>query len=84
MAPRVHPNGTSKRDLLDQYAAAYTAVNEAKRVLAENGPNARDYYVISATAFRVAVDDHADRLGRLEGIKEELIALCDAISEQKG
>jgi hypothetical protein len=81
--PTVHLNGTSQRELAEQYANAYQALNDVLQVLALSHPNARDYYVQGPDAFPRAAHEHDDRMGRLIGVRDELLALYEAVEDQK-
>ena len=52
--PRIHLNGTSKGELLDQLKAADRALGAAEEALGRAAPNARDYYVIEPNPFEQA------------------------------
>lgn len=51
--------------------------------LADNCPNARDYYVQNENAFKQATEDHVNRLERLESVHKELMELADYVCEQE-
>jgi len=78
--PTVHLNGTGRQNLIDQYADAYQALNDALQVLALSHPNARDYYVQGPDAFPRAADEHDDRMQRFTTVRDELLALYNAVA----
>lgn len=81
--PSIHLNGTSKQELLDQYTESAGAVWQAIKTLADNCPNARDYYVQSNDAIKQAIEEHINRLKRLESVHKELMELADYVCEQE-
>jgi hypothetical protein len=82
MIPTIHLNGTNKADLIEALCDAHTAVMEAQRKLANAAPNGRDYYVQSPQALYAAQDEHSARMQKLEDVKLDLEALCEAIDRQ--
>ena len=82
MIPRVHLNGTSQEELLNQLKEADRALRVAEEVLGKAMPNARDYYVISSSAATVARDQHVDRLRKIDGIRQEIQAIAIGVIHQ--
>jgi hypothetical protein len=82
MTPTIHLNGTSKGNLLHYLGEAHSAIMEAQRKLADAAPNGRDYYVQSPQALYAAQDEHSARMQKLEDVKLDLEALCEAIDRQ--
>jgi len=80
ITPSIHLNGTAASDLLDGYIKSMNAVREAISVLAENGPNARDYYPQGPGAFIQATNQHAERLEHLATVLDGLKRLADAVA----
>jgi phosphoribosylformylglycinamidine (FGAM) synthase-like enzyme len=74
--PTVHLNGTSKRALIDGYADAALAIDEAARKLAAAAPNGRDYYVQEPGAINIAMDQHEARMRKLREVRDELEAIA--------
>jgi hypothetical protein len=75
--PTVHLNGTSREALLEGYIDCVNAVRHAIEVCQKNGPNARDYYVITGSdgtvdAVSAAMTEHEARLEKLEAVLAEL------------
>ena len=68
--PSIHLNGSSRESLQNGYESAYRATSAAIEAFADNGFNARDYYVQGPEAYTQA---------RVERDKH-LTALCDALS----
>ena len=80
--PRIHLNGSSPESLLDGLLTVRSALTNALDALAENAPNARDYYPLGALAFQAAAVEHADRLARLTSVQREITALADHVMNE--
>ena len=74
--PTIHMNGTSAKDLLEQYRTAMEALSAAGDALAKCGPNGRDYYPQGPDAIGTAMDEHRSRRLRLEAIYDEITELA--------
>jgi hypothetical protein len=72
-------NGTSKKDLLEALEAAYLAIGEATKALAQTSPNGRDYYPQSPNAINKAQDEHFDRMARLISVQKELAEIAEGM-----
>lgn len=82
--PTVHLNGTSKESLLEGYETAYRALNECLDVVHKaTVPNGRDYYTQGDSAFYKAADEHGARIQKLREVQDDLLALFEAVQEQK-
>lgn len=79
MIPRVHMNGTSRNELIEQHMAALRAVQAAQVALQNACPNGRDYYVIDNTATQRAMAEHMARLGKLTDVHKELETILEGI-----
>ena len=77
--PCIHPNGTSKEDLLDGLGKTRVALCEAYQSMKRAAPNQRDYYPLGNDAFKQAVEEHMARLRRLGEIVDELDCLMRGI-----
>jgi hypothetical protein len=77
-------NGTSRGQLLDDYCNVSHALNAAMEMMIENGPNGRDYYPQSDTAFSQARKEHMDRIAKIHAIKEEIDQIAEHIADAKG
>lgn len=77
--PTIHLNGTSGPQLLDDHLAAVEALRDAWKALSAMAPNGRDYYPQGPAAISIAIDQHADRLSRLDQIKKEIEEIVLAI-----
>lgn len=83
MFPTVHLNGTSVENLIEGYEEAYTAVDDAIKVVCMNAPNARDYYVVGPEAYPVARAEHEDRVARLVAVQKELEQIVGGLWDQQ-
>jgi len=54
----------------------------ASAALAAGGPNARDYYVQGANAYRTAAAQHAARLASIDAVYRDLEKIGEAIVDQ--
>lgn len=79
VAPTVHLNGTPRERLAEGYEAAYRAVTAAIAALYACAPNGRDYYVQGPAAFGRADDEHRARIAALAQVRDDLLALYEAV-----
>ncbi len=79
--PTIHSNGTSKGSLVVALSEASNALNIAYEKLKQTAPNGRDYYPQGSVAMNTAINEHQDRMKRLDEIKGEIDALTIAIDE---
>jgi hypothetical protein len=82
IAPTIHLNGTSGRDLHHQVSEALHAARAAAAALSPSAPNARDYYVQDPEAFAIAQEQFRLRMADLGRITHELTEILDAIETQ--
>lgn len=81
IAPKVHRNGTSRKQLIEQISQANIALNEAVEAMAKMSPNARDYYLTdNYSAARYA---HVLRVEALKKVQDEIIAIGEIIADQE-
>jgi hypothetical protein len=80
--PTIHLNGTSKRELLDQYIAAIRALRSATEIMARGGPHGRDYYVQGPDAINVAIAQHKVRLQKVHAVADELEGIALEVQKQ--
>jgi hypothetical protein len=64
--PTINPNGTAPRVLLEQQVAVIEAMRCAISRLQSAAPHALDYQTAPVGAFTSAMDEHRDRLKRLD------------------
>jgi hypothetical protein len=82
--PTIHLNGTHPKDLLAGAEKVYIALQHARNQMAENGPNARDYYPQGPDVFRRVADEHAERLNLLSVMIDEYSQLQIHIMDAPG
>ncbi len=70
--PTIHLNGTPKATLVANLMEAIEAIHVAGKALAKTYPNGRDYYPQGPAAINQAMDEHAERMGRLTLTVSEL------------
>ena len=83
IAPQIHLNGDRKEELQRQLIAAADGVRHAMAALSEATPNARNYYVIGPNAYTQALEEHIARVTRLANVRQELIAMWEAIDDNQ-
>ena len=81
MIPTVHLNGTSKNELLAQVEEAQRGVSVALRAMSSAAPNGRDYYPQGPSAYAEAEREHLARVNKLVDVRQELLALYEAIAD---
>lgn len=82
IVPRVHLNGTSKKELVDQTVKACAAAEKLLSALANMAPHGRDYYVIGGGVFPEAQKQHESRRDRVHSVLAELQVLMVEIDKQ--
>ncbi len=80
--PRIHMNGTSGPELLKQYVAAVEAVQAAIHAVRAIEVHGRDYYTINSEAASTAHHEHLVRIGKLDGVREELERIAVDVHDQ--
>lgn len=78
--PTIHLNGSSRSSLMEQYGDSWHAVKDAIKVLSQNAPHARDFYVNGPDAFAIAQEEHIARVRALVKVSEDLYAIMLALS----
>lgn len=82
--PLVHLNGTAKCDLIQPLREALVVLNEAVDALAKTAPNGRDYYPMGACVFRLAQQQHTERIERVKNIIAEVQLIWKGVDQQGG
>ena len=82
MIPTVHLNGTGKQTLLDDYDAAFDALDTAFNKLKQTAPNGRDYYVQGNEALQQAAEEHIGRLCQIQAVMDDLQQLMQGVYDQ--
>ena len=80
-APTVHVNGTAYEVLLEQHLNAASTVRKAIEALGQAAPNGRDYYPQGPAAIRAAMEQHVQRVRRLQSVYDELERMAELIAE---
>lgn len=80
--PTVHMNGTPSSRLRDDAIAVTDRLHEVLIAMDTASPNARDYYPQGDNAFRQAVEQHNDRVLRVQSVIAELVAIVEQIDDQ--
>ena len=80
--PTVHLNGTSKKELMQQYLDAIRALKNARDIMQQGGPHGRDYYVQGNEATQVAIAQHRVRLQKVNDVIAELETIGLAVVKQ--
>lgn len=82
--PSVHLNGTSGRDLLEQYVTSMETLQKAIETLPT--PHGRDYYIQPGGSTGAPIDkalaEHRERLETLHRIRREIEEIAMHINEQ--
>lgn len=79
--PLIHPQGTPPQVLLDRYRLAAKYLRAAKEALKRSCPADYDYWPKGIWTFQEALQEHLDRLGRLDVILGEINALAQAVAK---
>ena len=82
LAPHVHMNGTSKRELIDQQIAIMHAADALLTALRAANPNGRDYYPLGDEALVRAAAEHKARVAQVQDLRADAEALALAIQAQ--
>ncbi len=77
--PTIHNNGTSKASLIEALVSASEVLNLAYQKITETAPNGRDYYPQGSVAMNRAIEEHQERLKKIDEVKGELDAMTIAI-----
>jgi hypothetical protein len=80
--PSVHLNGTSKKELLEQWRAVHDAAEVLVRVLQAASPHGRDYYIQQGDPTQDAIQANRERIGAIYKIMDEATAIYQKIDEQ--
>ena len=80
--PRVHLNGTSRKELLEQLETAYRALNTAYACVQSAFPHARDYYVLPDSAYTQARHEWHARLSAIAQAKVDMLEIYQNVESQ--
>ena len=84
MAPTIHLNGTSKKDLVAEYEHAMVALDRAQEALQQITVHGRDYYVQSPNAINGAISESKYRIDRVRDVRKEIEEIFSKILDQEG
>ena len=82
LTPCIHLNGTSAKELQDDYRKAWHALIEAKAALANITIHDRDYYVINDRAGWKARKHRTDMLDTLSTLAHEIYSVWETLEEK--
>ncbi len=80
--PTIHLNGTSKESFRKDLGNAHESIRNAIDALLAMAPHGRDYYVQGPDAYGVARREHEARIEKLSSVRDEVLAIWNAIEEQ--
>ncbi len=78
--PLIHLNGTNGDDLLADQCDIARALREALEVMANNGPNGRDYYPLGADAWETARREHTARLSAIKAVLADVERMAEYLA----
>ena len=79
LAPTIHMNGTSRKELQSLNMSAYLTLQAAAATLAKAVPNGRDYYPQGAGAIVHAMREHRQRLSMLQACITEIETILESL-----
>ena len=82
ITPKLHLNGDSFKTLFEGHCEVAGKLRETLRVLQENAPNARNFYVQGPDAFACARDEHAARVLKLQEVLSEVETILESLTDQ--
>ena len=82
--PKIHLNGTSGDQLLEQTCSVMTALNDALDAMRKATPNGRDYYTLGDGMILKAQDEFKALYRSIEDVRSEFEVLAMAIDAQLG
>ena len=83
--PTVHLGGTHGPDLENQFASAVCRLDEAIAAMENATPHGRDYVLRSdqwGDRFRLAMQQHVNRILALTEIRNDMVTLAQQVAEQ--
>jgi len=75
--PTIHLNGTGRDSLVAEWEKAWDACESAFEALKRTAPNGRDYYPQGSDALEKAIEQHRDRLRKIQSVQDDLQALME-------
>jgi hypothetical protein len=80
--PLIHLNGTCGDDLLADQCDIARALRDALEVMANNGPNARDYYPMGTEAWQKAQEEHTARLSAIKAVLADVERMTEYLAAE--
>jgi hypothetical protein len=80
--PSVHLNGSGAKYLKEGCEAVLESLRNTRETMAQNGPHARDYYVLGQDAFSNARDQHRLNLLMIDRLVTHYEQMWLAIDDQ--
>ena len=80
--PLIHLNGTCGDDLLANQCDIARALRDALKMMANNGPNARDYYPLEAGAWERAREQHSARLSAITAVLTDVERMAEYLAAE--
>ena len=80
--PLIHLNGTCADDLLANQCDIARALRDALEVMANNGPNGRDYYPLEAGAWERAREQHSARLSAITAVLADVERMAEYLAAE--
>ena len=81
ITPTVNLNGTSGKELFNLNLAVVEKLRDAIDALAKACPNGRDYQTATPGTWGLAIDQHGERLKRLESVMAELETITETLAD---
>tara|TARA_R110000868_G_scaffold296245_1_gene556463 strand:- start:31 stop:324 length:294 start_codon:yes stop_codon:yes gene_type:complete len=78
--PLIHLNGTCADNLLADQCDIARALRDALEVMANNGPNGRDYYPMGTQAWEKAREEHSARLGAINAVLADVERMAEYLA----
>lgn len=82
-APFIHLNGSSAKRLAEDYKRIRDLLEEAHKLMAETGPNGRDYYPERVNLYETARTEHVARMLAVGNALSDYTALYYHAEEQR-
>ncbi|CAB5219941.1 hypothetical protein UFOVP237_38 [uncultured Caudovirales phage] len=84
LIPKIHMNGTSGAELLQQACDVMAALNDTLEAMRKATPNGRDYYQQGEAAAKEARDQFSNLYRTIEDVRLEFEVLAMGIDAQMG
>ena len=84
LIPKIHMNGTSGAELLQQACDVMAALNDSLEAMRKATPNGRDYYLQGESAAKEAREQFSNLYRAVEDVRLEFEVLAMGIDAQMG